>query len=165
VTSAILKLCMPKFVIKWKLSNGYCQFRFLEHTFNKFISASKWFHQWIFNGTCARKCNHAFSLWRPIGFSDFRKKNSSFRLPYQRPSSSADCTRELFNGSNGSASLVDCIRKKLFLRGGCVFFVSDVISGGLLDHLGPLFLALGANRLVVVLLWSFYWKLGYNPSL
>jgi len=35
----------------------------------------------------------------------FSQKNSSFRLPYQRPSSSADCTRELFNGSNGSASL------------------------------------------------------------
>jgi len=34
-----------------------------------------------------------------------QKKNNSFRLPYQRPSSSADCTRELFNGSNGLASL------------------------------------------------------------
>jgi len=31
--------------------------------------------------------------WSPLGFSDFRKKNSSFRLPYQRPSSSADCPR------------------------------------------------------------------------
>ena len=38
----------------------------------------------------------------------FAKKTSSFRLPYQRPSSSADCARELFNGSNGSTSLVDC---------------------------------------------------------
>jgi len=28
----------------------------------------------------------------------FAKKNSSFRLPYQRLSSSADCARELFNG-------------------------------------------------------------------
>jgi len=44
----------------------------------------------------------------------FAKKNSSFRLPYQRPSSSADCARELFNGSNGSASLVDCTGKKIF---------------------------------------------------
>jgi len=35
--------------------------------------------------------------WLPLGFSDFRKKNSSFRLPYQRPSSSADCAKELFN--------------------------------------------------------------------
>jgi len=32
------------------------------------------------------------------------------------------------------------------LLGGCGFFVSDVISGGLLGHLGPLCLTLGANR-------------------
>jgi len=76
----------------------------------------------------------------------FAKKNGSFRLPYQRPSSSADCTRELFNGSNGSASLVDCTWKKIFSLEGCRFFVTDVISGGLLGHLGPLYLALGANR-------------------
>jgi len=31
--------------------------------------------------------------------------------------------------------------KKNFLLGGCGFFVSDVISGGLLGHLGPLRLA------------------------
>jgi len=85
------------------------------------------------------------TLWHPGGFSDFRKKNSSFRLPYQHPSTSADCTRELFNGSNGSASLVDCTQK-IFLLWGCGFFVSDVISGGLLGHFGPLCLDLGANR-------------------
>jgi len=31
-------------------------------------------------------------------------------------------------------------------------FVSDVINGGLLGYLGPLFLALGTNRQVVVFL-------------
>jgi len=36
------------------------------------------------------------------------------------------------------------------LLGGCRFFVSDVISGGLFGHLGPLCLALGANRQVEV---------------
>ena len=35
--------------------------------------------------------------------------------------------------------------EKIFLVGGCRFFVSDVISGGLLGHLGPLHLALGPN--------------------
>jgi len=40
--------------------------------------------------------------------------------------------------------------KKNFLLGGCEFFVSDVISGGLLGHLGQLCLALSANRQVVV---------------
>jgi len=59
-------------------------------------------------------------------YFDFGLKNSSFRLPYQRPSST-DCARELFQGSNGLASLVDCTRKN-FLVGGCRFFVSDVIS-------------------------------------
>jgi len=48
----------------------------------------------------------------------FLKKNSSFRLPYQRPSSSADCARELFNGL---ASLVDYTRKKFFWLGVWVF--------------------------------------------
>jgi len=44
--------------------------------------------------------------------------------------------------------------KKSILVGECGFSVSDVISGGLLDHLGPLYLALGAKRLMVV--WSFH---------
>jgi len=50
-------------------------------------------------------------------YFDFDLKNSSFRLPYQCPSSSADCARELFKGSNGSAGLVDCTRKKIFWLG------------------------------------------------
>jgi len=41
--------------------------------------------------------------------------------------------------------------KKNFLLVGTGFFVSDVISGGLLGHLDPLCLALGTNRYVVVL--------------
>jgi len=45
------------------------------------------------------------TLIEPPGFGDFRKKNSSFRLPYQRPSSPACCTTELFSSSNRSASL------------------------------------------------------------
>ena len=44
-------------------------------------------------------------------------------------------------------------QKKIFAWGVRVF-VSDVISGGLLGHLGPLFLALGANREMVVFCWS-----------
>jgi len=41
----------------------------------------------------------------------FWPKNSSFRLPYQRHSSSTNCARELFKGSNGSASLWVCTWK------------------------------------------------------
>jgi len=66
-------------------------------------------------------CKKPLTLLEPPGFSDFRKKNSSFRLPYQRPSSSANCARELFSGSNGSARLVDCTRKKIFCLGGAGF--------------------------------------------
>jgi len=36
--------------------------------------------------------------------------------------------------------------KETLLLGGCGLSVSDVLSGGLLGHLGPLCLALGANR-------------------
>ena len=89
---------------------------------------------------------NSLTLLEPPGFGDFCTKNSSFRLLYQRPSSSAHCARELFSGLNGSASLVDCTRKKIFCLGDAFFFVSDIISEGLFGHLGPLCLALGANR-------------------
>jgi len=71
------------------------------------------------------------TLWEPgydIFVLRFRPKTSSFRLPYQRPSSSADCVRELFKGSNGLDSHLDCSRKKIFWLGGGEFFMSDVIS-------------------------------------
>jgi len=73
-------------------------------------------------------------------YFDFGLKNSSFRLLYQRHSFSADCARELFKVSNGSASLVDCTQK-IFLVGGCGFFVSDVISEVVLGHFGSCCLA------------------------
>ena len=47
----------------------------------------------------------------------FRPKTSCCQLPYQRHSSSADCTRKLFKGSNGSASPVVCTRKNFFCLG------------------------------------------------
>ena len=61
------------------------------------------------------------ALLEPAFSAIFAKKNSSFRLPYQRPSSYADFAKELFNGSNGSASLVDCTWKKIFAWGMRVF--------------------------------------------
>jgi len=48
--------------------------------------------------------------------------------------------------SKDAASLAACTRNKNFLIGSAGLFVSDVISGGLLGHLGPLHLALGSNR-------------------
>ena len=51
---------------------------------------------------------------------------------------------DLAEVSKDAASLLVCTRKKFFAW--CGFFVSDVISGELLGHLGPLCLALGTNR-------------------
>jgi len=75
----------------------------------------------------------------------FWPKTSSFQLPYQRPSSSADCVGELFKGSNGSASLLVYTQKKLFV-GGCGFFVSDVISEVVLGPIWLMLHSLGLNR-------------------
>jgi len=51
---------------------------------------------------------------------------------------------DLVEASKDTASLLVSTRKKNFAW-GCGFFVSDIISGGLSGHLGPLYLALGAN--------------------
>ena len=67
------------------------------------------FGVWVFNSLAS------WWFWR------FSQKNSSFWLPYQRLSSYVDCARELLNGSNRSASLVDCTRKKIFAWGVRVF--------------------------------------------
>jgi len=77
-------------------------------------------------------------------YFNFGLKNSSFRLPYQCPSSSADCARELFKGSNGSAILVDCTRNKLF-DCGCGIFMSDVISEVVLGSFWLMLPGLGPN--------------------
>jgi len=47
---------------------------------------------------------------------------------------------ELVEVSKDAASLLVCTQKKFF-DWGYGFFVSDVISEGLLGHLGPLYLA------------------------
>ena len=56
------------------------------------------------------------------------------------------CSTDPVKVSTDAASLLVCIKKKIFLLGGCRLSVSDVVSGGLLGHLGPICLALGANR-------------------
>jgi len=73
-------------------------------------------------------------------------KTSSCQLPYQHHSYSTNCATKLFKGSNRSASLLVCTREKIFLVGGCGFFVSDIISEVVL---GPFWLMLpgaGPNR-------------------
>jgi len=78
-------------------------------------------------------------------YLDFGLK-TSFRLPYQRHHSSADCARELLNGLNGSASLLVCTRNINFLVGDCRFFVSDVISEVVFGPFWLMIPGLGPNR-------------------
>jgi len=80
------------------------------------------------------------TLWRPAAFGDFRKKNAKTHVALHG-NISAPGQSVKRHGKSSSLHL-----KKIFLLWGCRFFVSDVISGGLLGYLGPLRLALGANR-------------------
>jgi len=66
-----------------------------------------------------------------------------------RERNSAESGREPFKDSKDLVSLLVCTQNKFF-DWGVRIFVSGVISGGLLGHLGPLHLALGSNRLIVV---------------
>jgi len=90
--------------------------------------------------------NSLLTLWHPGGFGDFQKKKSlnarGFAREFLRSGMLYRPGKSLKRRSKPSS----LHSKKFFLLGGCGFFVSDVISGGLLIHLGPLCLALGANR-------------------
>jgi len=71
------------------------------------------------------------------------KTAGSHMVLHENFSSSVSAT-DSAKSSKDSTSLAVCTRKK-FLVGSCGFFVSDVISGGILGHLGLLHLALGPN--------------------
>ena len=79
---------------------------------------------------------------RKRGFSN---RNTATHVTLRRNYSAPLRVTDLVEASKDAASLPECNRKK-FLVGRCGFFVSDVISGRLLGPLGPLYLALGANR-------------------
>jgi len=89
-----------------KKSEIYCNNFFNEH-FSDYVILNKMI--WIF-----------LTLWKPaydIFVLQFQPKTSSFRLPYQCHSSSAYCTRDLFKGSNRSASLLAGTWNKIFWLG------------------------------------------------
>jgi len=86
-----------------------------------------------------------FTLWCLAGFGDFGKKTTGSHVALDVHNLVAESGRELFKGSKDTASLV-VHTQKIFFGWGCRFFVSDVISGGLLGHLGPLHLAWGSNH-------------------
>jgi len=76
----------------------------------------------------------------------FLKKNTEMHVVLSGNYSAPVRVTDVVKVSKDAASLLVCTQKENFLVGGCEFFVSDVISGGLIGHLGPLCLALGANR-------------------
>ena len=73
------------------------------------------------------------------------KKTADSHVALRRNISAPVQVTDLVEASKDAASLVVSTRKD-FLVGECSFFVSDIKSGGLSGHLGPLCLALGANR-------------------
>jgi len=77
-------------------------------------------------------------------FLGFPRKITETHVALRRNFSGPVSTTVPVKVSKDTASQVPCTRKKIF-DWGCGFFVSDVINGGLLGHLGPLHLAVGAN--------------------
>ena len=78
-------------------------------------------------------------------FQDFCTKIAGSHVAMHKRNSGSVCARELFQCSKDSSSLVDRNEKKIFV-GVLWIYMSDVICGGLLDHLGPIHLALDSNR-------------------
>jgi len=84
------------------------------------------------------------TLWHPGGFGDFWEKKRLNARGFAWDFLWSSMLYKPDKVSKDVASLLVCTRKNFFAW-GCRFFVSDVISGGLLGQLGPLCLALGAN--------------------
>jgi len=73
-----------------------------------------------------------------------RVKTTGSHVDLRTRNSGAESGRELFKGLKDAASLL-VYTPKNFFAWGIQIFVSDVIRGRFLGHLGPLHLALGSN--------------------
>jgi len=90
------------------------------------------------------KIKKIINIFAPGRFCGFRKKKHRNTRGFVREFlRSGICYRPgeslKRRGKSGSLHLKKCF------GWGCKFFVSDVISGGLLGHLGPIYLALGPS--------------------
>ena len=88
------------------------------------------------------QCKLAFDTLKSGLIQAVCKKTAGSHVALRGNISVPDQVMDLVEVSKHAASIVVCTRKN-FLLGGCGFFVSDVISGGLF---GQLHLALGAIR-------------------
>jgi len=100
----------------------------------------------LFTQESREKLKKNLTLWRPLGFGEFCKKKHlnarGYALEFLRSGMLYRSGKSLKRCGKSSSLHPN----KKFLLGRCGFFVSDVISGGLFGHLGPLCLALGANH-------------------
>ena len=115
---------MKKHVHSWNKCHEKCWFY---GTYNTQHVLKMWVH-WSSaeNGTTVMLSlkTSILTLWEPgydIFVLQFRPKTNSCQLPYQHLSSSADCPRELFKGSNESDNLLVCTQKKFFGWGLRIF--------------------------------------------
>jgi len=93
------------------------------HYFN--LTKCIWFYQLLY-------AVNTLASARIQGFSE--KNNTETHVALQGNFSGPVSSTDPVKVSKDAASLLVCTRKKLFCLGGCGFFVSDVISEGLLGH-------------------------------
>jgi len=91
-------------------------------------------------------CLWCLTLWLPAAFGDFRKKKRLNARGFAREFLRSGMLYRPGKSHKGRGKSSSLHSKKKFSAWGYWCFVSDVISGGLLGHLGPLCLALGTNR-------------------
>jgi len=86
----------------------------------------------------------SLTLWHLAAFGDFHEKNTETHVALRGNFSSPVSATNPVKVSKYAANLVACTRKNFVVK-GYGFFVSDIISGELVGHLGPLHLALSSN--------------------
>ena len=103
-----------------------------------------------FGITFQHKTTFSLNIFAPGLIQVVRAKIAGSHVTLRENFSGPVSATDLVKSSKDLGSLEVCSRKKLFLVGGCMFFVSYVISGGLLGRLGPLHLTQAPNRSMVV---------------
>jgi len=101
-------------------------------------------------------------LSRPAEIGNSLTKTTGSHVALHGNFSDLVSTRDMVKGSKDAASLLACTRKNFFAW-ECGYFVSDIISGRLLGHFGPLCLALGARNGSILLKFLLETRLQSKP--
>ena len=124
----------------WKQKLPYCQLLHLDSSNSRFLH----FYIWIQATPGSSKV--ILNTFTAGLNQTVCTKTTRLHVVLHARNLGVESSRELFKGSKDVTSLLVCTWKK-FLVEGYGFFVSDVISGGLLGQHGPLYLALGSKFL------------------